>query len=91
MLLPEEGYAIAWTDAIASTATHMKHSFVREKNSSADHTTIKVELDLDAMTEDDREQALETLRQAQALLSETSPALEGSNDEATAGTRTPNS
>jgi class 3 adenylate cyclase len=36
----------------------------------AEHPAIKVDLDLDAMTADDREQALETLRQAQTLLSE---------------------
>jgi class 3 adenylate cyclase len=35
----------------------------------AEHPAVKVELDLDAMTADDRERALETLRQAHALLS----------------------
>lgn len=42
----------------------------QQRRFCAEHPAMKVELDLDAMTADDRERALETLRQAQTLLSE---------------------
>jgi class 3 adenylate cyclase len=42
----------------------------QQRRFRAEHPAVKLEFDLDAMTADDRIQALETLRQAQTLLSE---------------------
>ena len=59
----------------------------QRKHFSADHAAIKVEFNLEAMTENDREKALETLRQAQAILSEKPPALEETGNGSAASTR----